>query len=424
MLNKLGLRTIVLATMVTALPQSAYATNGLYLNGYGARSTAMGGVGIGTTVDAVAATAVNPAASAFLENRFDMGVLILNPQRRVACCNAPDGIVSDKNLFFIPNMGLIYKLDDKLTFAAGMVGKGGGRTHYKKNFFSPGRDPLGIKLETGEMTGTLSYLYSKGHSFGVGLVIAAQRFNAQGLDAFQTFSKDPSKITNKGHDWSFGGGIRLGWQGKFMDDRLMLGAAYTSIRYMSKFDKYSGLFAEGGGFDLPSDIGLGVSYKVNDSWKVAFDWQRVFYTDSKSVSNATLPISAAEDDPRNLGRDNGPGFGWEDVDIFKLGVEYILNPQWTLLAGFNHGESPIPDEDGGGELEFNVLAPATTEDHLSVGAVYKYNQKHEFTGTFWHAFRNTQMQQVPIGTGLPFEDQEILIEMRQWGWEVGYAYKY
>lgn len=423
MINKVQVSAFVLAVSALLQVQSLYATNGMYLHGYGTRSAAMGGVAIGTTVDAVTANNINPAGTAFLENRIDLGVLLINPQRRAACCNAPDGAVSEKGFFLIPNFGLSYTLNEKVSLGVGMVGKGGGRTHYPKNFFSPGDDPLGVNLEIGEFTGTISYLYNKNNSFGFGLVIAGQRFEAQGLDAFITFSAYPDKVTDNAHDWSFGGGIRLGWQGKFLEDKLMLGAAYTSKRYMSKFDSYKGLFAEAGGFDLPSDFGLGLSYQIDDSWKVAFDWQRVFYTDSKSISNATLPISAAENDPRNLGRDNGPGFGWKDQDIFKLGLEYILNPEWTLMAGYNYGESPIPDEDGGGELEFNVLAPATTEHHLSVGGTYKV-KRHEFVGAFWHAFLNTQTQRIPIGTGLPFEDQEVLIEMRQWGWEIGYTYNF
>jgi long-chain fatty acid transport protein len=422
--TKLQIKVALFTAMAALSSQSVYATNGINLNGYGARSTAMGGVGIGMTVDAITATTINPAGTAFLDDRLDVGLLILNPQRRAACCNAPDGEVSDKGVFFIPNIGVSYKLDDTISFGVGMVGKGGGRTRYDKNFFSPGADPLGINLEVAEMTGTVSYKMNDSHAFGVGLVIVAQRFEAQGLNAFEQFSNDPVYVTDNQHDWSFGGGIRLGWQGKFMNDKLMLGAAYTSQRYTQKFDKYKGLFANGGEFDLPSDFGLGMSYKLYDDLTISFDWQKVFYTDSKSVSNSSLPISSAANDPRNLGALNGPGFGWMDQDIFKLGFQYSYSPEIDLMAGFNYGESPIPDTDGGGELEFNVLAPATTEKHLSVGGVYKLDNVSEITGTFWHAFKNTQTQFIPVGTGLPFENQTILIEMRQWGWEVGYAYKF
>jgi len=209
-----------------------------------------------------------------------------------------------------------------------------------------------------------------------------------------------------------------------MDDQLSFGAAYTSKRYMTEFEEYKGLFADEGDFDLAADFGLGVSYKATKELTVSFDWQRTFYSDLLAVGNPTLPISSASNDPRNLGRATGPGFGWEDQDVFKLGLEYQLNQKWTLMTGVNYGESPINDTDGGGELELNVMAPATTEFHLAFGGVYKLSPEMEFTGTVWHAFLNSQDQFIPVGTGLPFEDETIEIEMRQYGFEMGFAYKF
>jgi long-chain fatty acid transport protein len=43
---------------------------------------------------------------------------------------------------------------------------------------------------------------------------------------------------------------------------------------MQEFDSYKGLFAEQGGFDLPSSFQLGVAYKLTPANQVVFDWQK------------------------------------------------------------------------------------------------------------------------------------------------------
>ena len=43
---------------------------------------------------------------------------------------------------------------------------------------------------------------------------------------------------------------------------------------------------------------------------------------------------------RCLGGSNGAGFGWQNVDVLKIGVQYMLNDSWTLRAGYNHTAQP------------------------------------------------------------------------------------
>ncbi len=56
--------------------------------------------------------------------------------------------------------------------------------------------------------------------------------------------------------------MRVGWLGK-LSDAVTLGAAYSSKMRMSKFDKYKGLFAEEGGFDIPEHYSLGIAFKAD-----------------------------------------------------------------------------------------------------------------------------------------------------------------
>ncbi|HED13500.1 MAG TPA: hypothetical protein ENI62_07595, partial [Gammaproteobacteria bacterium] len=55
-------------TLAISLPAVTYATNGMFLIGYGTKSRAMGGVAIATPQDAIAG-AVNPATIGFVKDR-------------------------------------------------------------------------------------------------------------------------------------------------------------------------------------------------------------------------------------------------------------------------------------------------------------------------------------------------------------------
>lgn len=415
------LRSFMSTGMVICLiciPSLSFATNGIYLIGYGAKSRAMGGTAIGLSEDTIY-THSNPAALGNLKlrgaMRIDFDAMIFHPERRVACCLAPGGKVSGAELFVIPAMGMAYKFNRKITVGMSFVGSGGGNTRYNPNFFDAADGgSLGVNFLIAEMSPTVAYKINKANTVGISPVIAIQSFRAYGLGPFKRFSIFPEHVTNNGNDWSYGAGLRLGWQGKFFKKKLTTGVSWTSKRYMTEFDKYKGLFAEQGNFDHPESYGIGLSFKPIKDLTLAFDWTRTLYEDLAAVGNASLPISATPPiSPNNLGQPNGPGFGWENQDVFKLGLQYDLNKKWTVRAGINYGESPIPDEDGRGEHEFNVLAPAVTDWHYTLGGSYRLGKQAEFSLSFVHAPRNSQTANVPSGTGLPFEDQDITLEMQQ-----------
>ncbi len=182
-----------------------------------------------------------------------------------------------------------------------------------------------------------SFKINPQHAFGVGLNLVAQGFKAEGLNSFDNpgFTSRPGKVTNNGTDWAYGAGLRLGWVGQ-INEQWQLGATYQTRTAMGEFDKYAGLFAEQGDFDIPSNFGLGFAFMPNDKFIVAADVMQINFSEVDAVGNSGQ-VQAP------LGASNGPGFGWEDSTVVKLGVEYTLNPTWTLRAGFNHGDGPIPD---------------------------------------------------------------------------------
>jgi long-chain fatty acid transport protein len=229
-------------------------------------------------------------------------------------------------------------------------------------------------------------------------------------------------LTNQGYDDAWGYGLRVGWQGQ-MSDNVTLGAAYASKIYMDEFSKYDKLFAEQGDFDIPANWSVGIAAKVTPKTTVSFDIQQIEYSDVKSISNIGPSVTGAtgfEEGQGFLGADNGLGFGWDDMTIYKLGFVYEHNDKFTYRAGLSHGDQPIPDS----EALFNVLAPAVVETHLTAGFTYRPTGKdgNEVTVAVMHAFHNEVTNEVGnqfFASGAPTS-----IGMYQNALEIGYSWKF
>ena len=146
--------------------------------------------------------------------------------------------------------------------------------------------------------------------------------------------------------------MRVGWIGQ-INDMVSLGAYYSSKTWMQEFDDYKGLFAEEGDFDIPENFGIGIAIKATPDLVIAADIMRINYSKVDSIANGignfySCPALAGTGYPPNsycLGGSNGPGFGWEDMTVFKLGVQYRINEEWTVRAGWNYAEQPIPESE-------------------------------------------------------------------------------
>ena len=421
-----------------AIPGIASATNGYFLIGFGAKSRSMGGVGIAYGQDGLAAAA-NPAAMIMVPGtlRVDMGGEFFVPRRAVIHDSAlmPVNERSGANLFLIPNMGGIVKLDPDLAMGFAMIGAGLG-TRYDQsvpgkpnchnglssgsnrffNFNCLGSPTVGVSLMQMQMLPSVAYRFWHNQTIGVSAVLAVQQFKAFGLQAFQAlgFSATNKNVTNQGNDWAYGAGARVGWLGQFFNKRLTLGANWSSRVYMTKFNKYKNLFADHGGFDIPENYGIGMSYKVTPDLVVAVDVQRIKWSSVASIGNpGPNPANPNDFFPPGIGKlglPNGLGFGWQDRTAYKLGVAYRLSGKYTVRAGYDHMNSPIPNN----QVLFNMLAPATVQDHLTFGASYRPTRNVEWSVNYMHAFRKTIRGATAFGpTGAAVVGQNAAISMVQ-----------
>lgn len=408
----------IVAVAVTAAmcaPMAAMATNGYFGHGIGMKSMGMGGAGVAMAQDSLA-SATNPAAAALAGNRIDFGLNLFAPNREsnvtgsAGGSGAYDGKYSGNEtaIFPIPEFGYNRDLGNDMAFALTLVGRGGMNTDYDKEFmlFSGGSgEKPGIDLAQLYVSPTFAMKVSPDHSLGITLNMIYQRFKATGLDNFGVSS-------NTGYDSSTGYSIGLGWTGK-LTPMLSAGVTYTTKGKMGEFDKYKGLFAEQGDFDIPANLAAGIAAEVSPAVTIAFDISKIYYSKVKSIAD---PVANFFTD--GLGTDNGAGFGWEDMTVYKLGLSWKYQSDLVLRAGLNHGKNPIPDS----ETMFNFLAPGVVENHLTLGATKTLASGGELTFMYMHAFE----KEVKGSGSIPgaFGGGEVDIKMSQnaigiaYGWDL------
>ena len=404
-------RPLLFSGLFFAAVSVVHGTNGYSPTGFGTTNKGLAGAGVALPQDALAG-ATNPAGMLMVGDRVDLGVALFNPNRGFTADNnggppfptiQPGTYDSSNDWFLVPSFGWNHRIDDDRSIGVLVGGNGGMNTDYPtdvwRNFTPPGAPPqftatapTGVDFAQLFVGVPYAHRINANHTLGVMPIVAVQRFKAEGLEPFRGLSIDANAVTNNGYDYSWGYGIRVGWLGQ-LTDRLAAGASFQSRLYMQEFDDYRGLFAEQGDFDVPPTITAGISFAATPTVTLVADWQRIFYGDVKALSNPNdTPLAP----PNNLlGADDGLGFGWRDIDIFKLGVQWQQSPKLTLRAGVSHADQLFDN----GEALFNILAPATVRTHASLGMTYRIDTDSAISVAYTRAFEEKIRGQNPNFTG-------------------------
>lgn len=374
---------LVLAAGLLA-PGAASATDGYFSHGYG-QAKGLGGAGIAYPKDSLA-LANNPAAATALGDRWDAGVDLFAPTRTAAYRGTAldrsyDG--DGKSTALIPEAGWVHQVNDRLAVGVVAYGNGGMITEYNDNPFARfgATGAAGVELQQLFIAPTVAYSLAPGHSIGLSVNLGAQTFRARGLGPFAGFSVAPGKFTDQGYDKAFGLGARIGYLGQ-ISDRLSVGAFWQSKTNFGEFERYRGLFAEGGDFDAPSTYGVGLAFKATPKLDLVVDLRRIEFSGVKSVGTPLAALFTGHP----FGADDGPGFGWRDADVIKVGANYTVNDRWQVRAGYDHSENPIPAD----QTLLNIVAPAVVTNQYTVGATWTRPSGLEITGYALYAPENTQ----------------------------------
>lgn len=457
--NQLRSFAVLLAPLcMVSVP--AFATNGYFTHGVGTHSKSMAGAG-----DAMPRMAIdianNPAAGILIGDQLDLGLAIFSPRRSYETTasqlngqfgsfslNTAGEVDSDNEWFPIPYIAKNWKLDERQAVTVAFYGRGGMNTDYTAGSATfdpdgPGPAPVsefpgvygggitGVNLNQAFLEVSYSFMATDNIAIGIAPIVAYQVFSAEGLGSFAPYTRTfaasggtefPQYLTNNGTDNSFGYGLKAGVTWRPMDS-ISLFAAYQTEMAMDEFDEYRDLFAEQGGFDIPANARVGVSFLATDNVKLHFDIEYIDYSGVASVGNPLTNVGGCPsaglggtDIESCLGGDRGFGFGWDDVTVYQFGAEWV--PQSldgiTLRAGYNYGAQPISADNAA----INILAPATVEQHFTFGICKERDNGDHMSLAFMYA----PAEEV-TGPNLFDPTQTVTFGMDQFEIEFAYSFK-
>jgi long-chain fatty acid transport protein len=438
------------ALVALTLPATSWATNGYFSHGTSVAEKGLAGAGVAFSQDALAASN-NPAGMVWQGTRYDIGAAAFSPRRNYEAtggpsnqCAGPQGPCtfsigdgdqskdSHNELFLIPQFGYNWSINDESSLGVSVFGNGGMNTEYTGGTASVpdgvggfntlsgtfGDSTAGVNLEQLFISTTYARKVTPTTSLGISGIIAYQRFKARGLGNFAGFSSDPENLSDNHHDDSTGLGVRFGIQAEITPG-VRIGAAYQPKIDMDEFDDYSGLFADDGDFDIPSNFTVGLAVDIGETGVFVIDVQQINYEDVDAVSNSIdgltdncLDATFAATGKGCLGGSDGAGFGWEDMTVVKIGYQWQTGTKNTWRVGYSTGDQPIPSD----ESLFNILAPGVIEEHVTAGYTRQLDDKSSINFAAMYA-----LEESVKGTS-PFDPaQEIEIEMDQYELAISYS---
>ena len=332
------------------------ATNGMLMEGYGPISEGMGGTAMAFD-NGAAAMANNPATLGLMAdgNRLDVALGYLGPNVRWKMGNQETR--SDAKSFFMPAIGYVRK-DGNLAYGIGIYSQGGMGTDFmdSMNMYSQviiGKVILPVAYSVNEkltLGATLEYLWA-----GMDLVMGPFYF------------KNGSDFSGSATGWGISGKVGVTYK---VNNTITLGAAY---QLKGNIGDLTGRGATVQGMDMPATLGIGISAQVTDQLMLAFDYKRIFWSNSMQ----TVTIS-------QNGITMGMPQNWKDQNVFAIGLAYQVNPQLTLRAGANIANNPINSS------YLVPLFPAIVKNHYTLGFGYQFDKQHSVDASFAYAPKVTE----------------------------------
>ena len=408
-------KTIKLA-VVAALAlgaTSAFATNGDVMIGQGAKSRAMGGVGIAKAFGAESAL-VNPAnISSTKDMEATVAVTVFMPsvslRSSLGGANAPYEN-SASNLSVIPEIYYSARLSDRLVTGLAIAGTAGMGVDYDSDktsatqpFGDSGTARMKTNLSLLKVAVPVSYTVG-GFTAGIAGVLQygslemSHVYNASPTGA----PAGPYKFLQNGASTDVGYGLEFG--ATYTTGGLTLGAVYKSkigMNYnntiaasIKSFGGAATGITSGDNLDQPEERGVGVSYNMGAN-TISADYKNIAWADAAGYGD----------------------FGWNNQDVYALGYEYTANA-WALRLGYNYAQSPISEQNGAkgtaaaggananysGAIKnfFNLAGfPGVVTTHYTLGGAYNISKDFTLDGALIYVpeVANSYDVSAAFGTG-------------------------
>ncbi|MES0327850.1 MAG: outer membrane protein transport protein [Gammaproteobacteria bacterium] len=405
------------------IPSISFATNGYQLIGIGSYQKGMGGAVTANPGSAMTAV-TNPAGIVRIEKQADFSMEIFMPERDMDfTALSGERKESGAKQYGIPALGWSAPIADNsdVYFGGGMYGTSGMGVDYSVtsvNSAATMEIDAYSNISFWQMAPVLAKKINNNLSVGVSLNIDYQFVALK--QNMMIGGSDYQKIDLSRGAGNFGYGLSLGLLYD-LNPAVTVGFAYKSKQSFSAMEYRlssgditlpvagtptampSGTYTLD--LDFPQQAALGIAYKALNNLTLAIDlkWINWFDTMEKLTINGPAgPIVMNS--------------GWDDQTVFAMGVDYALNENFTLRAGYNYAKSPIGEED----VSNNLILPAIVETHYTVGATVRLNNRWELAMHYMYAPEKTLT--APVGDPNGMAGTAISLSETSAGFNIGYLF--
>ena len=335
--------------------------------------------------------AYNPAAAAFVGNRWDLGLTwIHNMGRHTYSDNDEiDGVydpfISGRNLL-VPEFG-INQMMCECTMTWGFVIY--NQEFFKVDYSTPnyllGTSSLGLEYLHYVASPSWSILFGCDHALGITIDFHGHRLKINGIENFATeFSTNyPDQFTNEGYEYAGAIGATVGWI-SHLGHGVTLGLSYSPPVdwIIGKFRDYRGSVADSALLELPARYLAGLEIEMVCGLFAEFDVEHVQYNQVRPLSQPLLP---AFEEEFGFGTEDGVGLGWRDQTIFRFGLEWQWDQDYAFRVGWWHHRTPITSS----ETLANTLVPNVLENYVTWGGTMACGCLNEINFYGAYGFKST-----------------------------------
>lgn len=325
---------------------------------------------------------------------------------------------------------LEFEPQTKWKYGFGIIPIGGARanTNIKSRLYPEGLDNF-TELAIVSITPSVAYRVTDSFSVGASLNLLVSRYEIDGLasddatvlagnvfpdtfpfnftfgEALIALSGEDRILTNMDQDslYQFGVGGRVGFTWR-ITPRLQVGAVYVPKAYTTKARGKASIDANrffasdpvnaillnaidalpNGGeegfvnnydveleFEIPRQVGAGISYLITNNLLVGFDFKWIQYSDTHAELDVKFKNGDNEDFNTLVGSStlqSKTRLNWRDQYAFGVGVVWQMDLDWTFRAGYNYARHPVPSKSLTPQL---AILP---EHHMSVGCSYRVDE--------------------------------------------------
>ncbi len=346
---------------------AVYAANGTLLIGYGAKSRAMGGIGI-ATFTGTDAVLKNPAMVGLNEgDQFDVSSTSLYQSATVEATGIHEDFGTATPL--IPSIGYITNVSKNVAWGFHAAVIGGGGIAYDDYAAA---DFLQLKAKQAFIdTAAAIAIHKDGFSISAAFVISSA-----------TLEQSISGITNK-FSMSSEPGFEFGWAYK-QSENLTYGMTFKTERKIE--NSTEGFILPDYYNELPAEYGVGINYRM-DKLSIALDMKRIMWGESGTVTGYGTP------------EEGYATAGFVNQNVYVLGLSYEPSSSWTWMGGLNLSKSPVSQQ--GTDMGTLLKVPAFVETHITGGFSWNITPKVAFDMALKYAFEKSQSSSVmytPSGT--------------------------